>query len=231
VIFLDEQKLINYYLNRYSLSDILDQTMRDNLKIYTFSPGQHVVVSDEILEYFYFMVEGKAKVYSMQENGKSLLVRFYKPLEIIGEVELFSNNRSICNLQAITEVQCLGIRSEIVNEACQSNNRLLDYFCRSLSKKLLHFNISSSINLTYPLENRLAGYLMAVTVNEGKDPIVEQIFTENMTDLADLLGSSYRHLTRTLRIFINEGIISKKKKHIEILDWDKLSDMAKEIYT
>jgi len=227
---LEEQQLIDFYLNHYKLNNILDESMRKNIKVFNYHPGEHLVVNSEVLEYFFFMVEGKGKVYSLLENGKSLLVRFYKPLEIIGEVELFSSNRSVCNLQAITEVRCLGIKSDIVKEACRSNNKLLDYFCRSLSQKLLHFNISSSINLTYPLENRLAGYLMAVSVNEGKDSIVEQMFTENMTDLADLLGSSYRHLTRTVRSFIDEGIISKKKKHIEILDWYKLEELAKEIY-
>lgn len=228
---MNDQDLKEYYLKRYNLKEILDKTLIDNLKIYPFSPGEHIVVSDEILENFYFMVEGKAKVYSLLENGKSLLVRFYKPLEIIGEVELFSHMRSICHLQAISEVYCLGIKADIVRKACSTNNRLLAYFCRSLSSKLLHFNISSSINLTYPVENRLAGYLLAVSIKEKSDPIVEQMFTENITELADLLGCSYRHLTRTLRSFIDRGIICKKKKHIEILDWEKLKDMAKEIYT
>lgn len=228
---MDESKLINYYLKHYKLWEIIDESLRENLRFYRFKPGEHLVVSDEILEYFYFMVEGKAKVYSLLENGKSLLVRFYKPLEIIGEMELFSNMRSISNLQAISEVHCLGIRSDIIRETCISNNKMLEYFCRSLSGKLLNFNISSSINLSYPLENRLASYLMAVSVNEETAPIVEQMFTENMTELADLLGCSYRHLTRTVRTFIDEGIISKNKKHIEILDGDKLKDLAKEIYT
>ena len=37
------------------------------------------------------------------------------------------------------------------------------------------------------------------------------IFNEKLTELAGLLGSSYRHLLRTINILIHKGVISKKK--------------------
>jgi CRP-like cAMP-binding protein len=229
---MNDGELINYYVRKYNLNDILDMTLRENLKIYRFKPGQHIALHDEPLERFYFFVEGKAKVYSLLENGKSLLVRFYKPLEIIGEVELFSSERNICNLQAITDVCCIGIPSEIVRRSCKTNHLLLEYFCRSLSRKLLNFNVSSAINLMYPLENRLAGYLIAVSDFEGENKSsIEQIHTDNLSELADLLGTSYRHLNRTIKKFTSDGVIQRRNRRFEIQDWDKLRELAREIYT
>jgi CRP/FNR family putative post-exponential-phase nitrogen-starvation transcriptional regulator len=222
---LTEKEQIENYLKKYHLNDILDDSLRADLKLYYFTPGQHIVRNDEPLKHFYFFVEGKAKVYSLLENGKSLLVRFYNPLEIIGEVELFTSGRNICNVQAINKVTCIGINSDRMKQKYKENNQLLIYLCKSLSNKLLNFNISSSINLTYPLENRLAGYLVAITEKN------EQIQTDNLSELADLLGTSYRHLTRTISNFSKKGIIIKKKNEFEILNREKLEYLAKEIYT
>lgn len=221
---MTEREEVEYYLNRYGLNEVLTAEIKDQLKLIRYQPGQHIVRSGELLDRFYFFVEGKGKVYSLLENGKSLLVRFYNPLELVGEVELFSDRSSVCNLQAITEVVCLEISSKAMLEACRADAKLMEYFCRSLSDKLQNFNISSAINLTYPLENRLAGYLVSVTT-------VDNIYTDKLTELADLLGTSYRHLTRTIRDFIDEGIISRKGRSMEILDWNKLKELAREIYT
>lgn len=229
---MKERELIDHYIDKYNLNGILDDAIRNNLKLYRFSPGEHIARNDELLDKFYFFVEGKAKVYSLLENGKSLLVRFYKPLDIIGEVELFSHERNICNLQAISEVFCIGIKSEIIKKSFNTNHELLVYLCRSLSKKLLNFNVSSSINLTYPVENRLAGYLVAISDSDReKITTVEQIHTDNMSELADLLGTSYRHLSRTINKFTSEGIICKKNKDFVILNKKKLKKLAREIYT
>jgi CRP/FNR family putative post-exponential-phase nitrogen-starvation transcriptional regulator len=122
-------------------------------------------------------------------------------------------------------VTCIGINSDRMKQKYKENNQLLIYLCKSLSNKLLNFNISSSINLTYPLENRLAGYLVAITEKN------EQIQTDNLSELADLLGTSYRHLTRTISNFSKKGIIIKKKNEFEILNREKLEYLAKEIYT
>ena len=229
---MNEKSEIKYYLNKFDLNNILDSSIKDLLKIYRFLPGQHIVLNDEPLEIFYFFVEGKAKVYSLLENGKSLLVRFYNPLEIIGEVELFSTERNICNVQAISDVCCLGIKSEIIKKSYNNNPDLLLYFCRSLSRKLISFNISSSINLMYPLENRLASYLVAISsIDNDIKKFADEIHTDNKTELADLLGTSYRHLTRTIKQFSIEGIIKISNKDYEILNWKKLNALARGIYT
>jgi len=228
---LEIQTNINYYLNRYKLTQLLPVAVKENLKIFRYKAGEHVVRSDEYLDYLYFFVEGKGKVYSLQENGKSLLVRFYTPPDVIGDVELFSDRRSVCNLQAISDVTCLAIEMKKIREACRNNASLLEYFCRSLSAKLQDFNISSSINLTYPLENRLASYLVAISDKGTFENSVERIYTDNLTELADLLGTSYRHLTRTIKDFTDRGIIEKKSRRIEIKDPVRLKELAREIYT
>lgn len=222
---MEENREIAYYLNRYGLSGELSDEVKSALKIYRFRQGEHIIRSGGKLEYFYFFVEGKAKVYTLQENGRSLLVRFYLPLEIIGEVEMFTGRNSICHLQALTESVCLGIKSSKMLEACRTDCLLMEFFCRTLSRKLLDFNQASSINQSYPLENRLASYLLSIPDDGGR------LKTDSMSELADLLGTSYRHLSRTVKDFTEQGILEKKGKVMAILDQEKLKELGREIYT
>ena len=65
-------------------------------------------------------------------------------------------------------------------------------------------SLSSSVNMLYPLENRLASYTNEYSNN-----------TENITQISELLGSSYRHLLRVLNRLESEGIIKRNNKKIK----------------
>ncbi len=60
--------------------------------------------------------------------------------------------------------------------------------------------MASSVNLLYTLESRLAAYILALAIDK-----VEVILDESYADMADLLGTSYRHLARVLNKFVEEG--------------------------
>ncbi|MDU2112737.1 MAG: helix-turn-helix domain-containing protein, partial [Clostridiales bacterium] len=75
-----------------------------------------------------------------------------------------------------------------------------------------------------PLENRLASYILASYTNEDNNN------TENLTQIAEFLGTSYRHLLRVVKEFELEKIIKRDNKKLVILDKDKLEDLAGDLY-
>lgn len=84
---------------------------------------------------------------------------------------------------------------------------------------------NGSINLLYPLENRLASYIMATMGNENR---IE--FDETLTEIAELLGTSYRHLLRTINNLVSKGILRKDKAGYEVIDEEMLSSLAIDLY-
>lgn len=56
------------------------------------------------------------------------------------------------------------------------------------------------------------------------------IFNENYSEIAELLGTSYRHLHRTLNKFCLEGILNKKNKEYSIENYEKLLYLAGDLY-
>ena len=101
--------------------------------------------------------------------------------------------------------------------------------CDYLGEKLSCDSNNSSINLLYPLENRLASYIVAfVKVDDNK--IKKFVFKESYSEISELLGTSYRHLNRTLNKFCSEGILKKNKKDYVIENFERLLCLAGDLY-
>ncbi len=222
--------MLNSYLTKYNLSRVFEKDISHLMTLHSFNKGEYIFRANEKVEYLYFMVEGKAKVYTLLQNGKSLLLRFYKPFVVIGDVEFIEGNPATCNVEVTDPALCMGISLENLHKYTMDDSTFLTFICKSLGEKLAKNSMSSAINLLYPLENRLASYILAVAPQSGKNQGLDGIYTDKLTELADLLGTSYRHLIRTINNLTGEGIIEKSKAKIIIKDRASLEALAGDLY-
>jgi CRP-like cAMP-binding protein len=230
VIKIKDRDKLEFYIAKYDLQNIFSVDMKKFMELFLFNKNEYICKIDEKIEYIYFFVDGKAKVYTMLGNGKSLLVSFYKPLMIIGDVECIHLNAASSNVQVIEDTYCIAIEFDKIQKYALEDAKFLRYMNESLGKKLIRLSKYSSINLLYPLENRLASYLLAVT-----PPSNEQISSSldkdcNLTEMAELLGTSYRHLLRTLNKLCENGCIVKNRDSYEIRDRARLEELSGEGY-
>jgi CRP-like cAMP-binding protein len=86
-------------------------------------------------------------------------------------------------------------------------------------------------NLFYPVEVRLASYLLSVSFDK-EDPLYDTERNKiNLKDTANLIGTSYRHLNRVIQQFCQDGLIERKKGFIVVKNRDGLTSLAgKSIY-
>jgi CRP-like cAMP-binding protein len=83
-----------------------------------------------------------------------------------------------------------------------------------------------SFNLMYPVEVRLASYLLSVTQDEDETLFSGQLSTTSLTDTANLIGTSYRHLNRVIKQFCSDGLVERKKGFILIKDREALKSLS-----
>ena len=224
MIKINDKGKLSYYINKFEIKKIFTKNIEDNMELHYFKKGSHICVKGESLDYFYFFVKGRAKVYISTPNGKSLLVRFYSPVQIVGEIELLNKIEFQCNIQAIRDCICIAVPRKIIEEKYLKDSKFLHYISTHLALKLASLSVSYSVNILYPLENRLASYILASYTNEDNNN------TENLTQIAEFLGTSYRHLLRVVKEFELEKIIKRDNKKLVILDKDKLEDLAGDLY-
>ena len=227
---LHDSKALKYYINKYGISGAFLNDMTEYMVLHSFSKGEHIFRANEKIEYLYFMVDGKAKVYTLLKNGKSLLIRFYKPFTVLGDVELTGRLAAVSNTEVISPAVCIGISYKNLQAHAADDPVFLKFICRSLGEKLAKNSMTSSINLLYPLENRLASYILAIAPGNKSASSFDEIYTEKLTELADLLGTSYRHLMRTINALSMNKVIEKRNNKIIILDHMSLEKLAGDVY-
>lgn len=228
---INNNSKLEHYIKKYNIENYFGIDMKEYMELHTFEKGSHLVKNNESIDYFYFFVEGKVKVYTVLQNGKSLLFRLYKPLNIIGDVEFIDCDIANSNIEAINECLCIGISMHNLRKYAINDPTFLKCMCTSLGKKFISSSIASSINILYPLENRLSSYLLAIAPeNSQYSKLDGGIITDKFTEMADLLGTSYRHLIRTINKLCQENIIKKDRNSLIILNLSALEKLAGDLY-
>lgn len=227
---LNNQKLIDYYYNKYNLNEIFTNEFKSHMEIFAYNRHEHICNINEEIEYILFFVNGKAKVYNTLANGKSLLLCFYYPLMMIGDMEMLNSSINPINVQALELCHCIGIKMSYAREVLIKDIKFMSHVARSLGDKLDRCSINNSINLLYKLENRLASYIISTSVSEVINNLDICVFDENLTNVAELLGTSYRHLLRTLNMFCTKNILKHHKGFYEVSDMEVLKSFAIDLY-
>ena len=228
MIKLNDKSKLSYYINKFQINEIFTKNVEKYMELHYFKKGSHICVKGNTLDYFYFFVKGRAKVYISTPNGKSLLIRFYPPLQVIGDVEITCDENADCNIQVIEDCLCIGIPLHIIHEITTYDSKFLSFVCKHLSYKLISTSAPTSLNILYPLENRLASYLLALYPNDLNPE--DKVITDNFTQLAELLGADYKHFLRVVYKLCSKNIIKKEKRSLVILDRAALNSLAVDLY-
>lgn len=227
-IINDELKL-KAYIKQYNIQSCFEKDMSPYMTLVEYGRGEDILVSGDSMEFFYFVVDGKAKIFNSLENGKSVLLRFTRPLSELGSLEVTRSPRYVhSNVQSLHSTTVISIPFSAIDEHALKDIKFLTYNLQRLSHKLETESNKSSLNVTYPFKNRFASYLMSISTL--KNERIDEIIITQMTDLATFLGTSYRHLNRVIKQFEDDKIIKKEKRKFVILDFEQLEALSGGFY-
>lgn len=226
---IKDKKLLKKYVDKYNINKIFTDSFEEYMELVIFKKGEYICREGESIEYLLFFVKGKAKVYMSLVNGKSLLLCFYNPFMVLGDLEVITCGMATTNTEVVEEVHCLALPLNKVRAELLRDAKFLKFICESLGGKLERASKNGSINLLYPLENRVASYIVA-TMEEVKAEKGAFQFKENLTAIAELLGTSYRHLLRILNKLVENEILEKVNRGYRVKNQLELRKLATDVY-
>ncbi|HNW87007.1 MAG TPA: helix-turn-helix domain-containing protein [Candidatus Limiplasma sp.] len=188
-----------------------------------FTAGDSLAVAGEPLTRLSFVLEGFATVHNRTENGRAVLLREDERMPLIGELELLMNLPVYTSdVRATAKGAMLAIPlSAAVREQIFTDAALLGLLGRVVAKKLERTSRLATQDRLYPVANRLAAYLLYIQQNRRAEV--------NLTRLSELMGTSYRHLLRTIREFCENGWIAHEGGGLHILNEAELARLAGQI--
>ncbi|MCD9025244.1 Crp/Fnr family transcriptional regulator [Cohnella silvisoli] len=213
--FQDREQL-NHYLHTHRLESIFNEPLLPYLSLYVFDQGELISSQGGLSEYLYVLVKGNIKVYNTSAEGRTLVISFKTPLEVIGEIEYIRGIDFINTVEAVSSVCMIGVHYRWLKKYGSDHSPLLQFLLEIITRKFFIKSNSLSFNLMYPVEVRLASYLLSVS----------QLSTSSLTDAANLIGTSYRHLNRVIHKFCIDGLIERNKEFIVVTDRERLIALA-----
>ena len=206
------QKLLEYDLGGIDLSGAV---------LIRYDRGEWFLVEGSAIEYIYIIVSGKSKVCMSEEGGRNLILCYYVSDGIMGDVELMMGRReAISSVQALTPVTCIGLPLGKYAPILLSHLPFVLRLGKGLAEKL-HASVASTTGIILkPFEARFCAYLLQSAQNG--------FFSERLTDTAEQLGVSYRHLLRRLKALCEQGLLEKRKGGYSLLNEPELRKRAAE---
>ena len=185
------KKILNEQLKQKLISDnhfdeLFATDMSANTQLLSIPAGGYITESTKQPAYLFYLVQGKAKLYDNQANGKTFLIDFFTPPCFIGEMELLDAANEPFSMQAIENCLCLALPINQFKNQLLSDTTFLRHICLYLSHKDARNIRTASKNQSFTLDQRLAAFIL-MTEHDG-------LYNEKHTQVAQYLGVSYRHL-------------------------------------
>jgi len=186
-----------------------------------YERGEWLLNEGHAIDYLYILLSGKAKVSVSVENGRSLLLCYYISEGLIGDMELMTGtHEAFSSMQAVTPLVLIGLPYERYAAVLRANLPFVLRVGAGLVEKLEASIKNTSATILQPFEQRLCGYVLQ-SAQDG-------YFRETLTNVADQLGCSYRHLLRCLQRLCEEGLLEKRSRGYYLLDAETLKKRASE---
>lgn len=224
---IEDHSLLRSKLEEYELTQIFNDNKPRPFVLQAYKEGEIILREGEEMKQLLYLVEGRVKATSSVETGKSLLLRFNHPLALVGDLELVRHTRVQSQITAVTACLFIALPFEYIYKHEMSNPAFLQDLLHHLSYKLQTLTTASRVNLLSSVENRLASYLLSISTPGNE--FGTELQTGNIGEMADLLGTTHRHLNRILHDLTEKGIIEKTRRHLRIVDYEKLEEMSQGI--
>lgn len=219
---LPNESLFSSYIEAHQLQNVFHTNFMSHVSLWRYQQGELICSKGDKREYLYLLVKGKLKIFTTTKEGKTFILCFKNPLEAIGDIEYVQQTDMVNTVEAVTEVHMLRISHQALMRHAKDDPRVLTFLLKGITNKFYIKSNDLSFHLLYPVEVRLASYLLSVlTSNDGA--LTRPL---RLTDAASLIGTSYRHINRVIQQFQEKGLIERRRGKITICDQKGLLEIA-----
>jgi CRP/FNR family transcriptional regulator, polysaccharide utilization system transcription regulator len=189
-----------------------------------FRPGETIFKQGTAMTHIIIVNEGLVKIYIEGINNRNLILRFARPLTLIGGPGFFTDFKNHITTMAVEETAACFIDVNTLTELIKENKDFALNLFKWVNQHTL-LNYYKFIELTQKgMHGRVAGALLYMH---------NEIFTDrekgirvNRQDLADLTAMSKESAIRILKEFKDDNTISVEGNVIILNDLAKLSDIG-----
>ncbi|MEN9441293.1 MAG: hypothetical protein RLZ33_1370 [Bacteroidota bacterium] len=186
-----------------------------------YKKGQPIFIEGSFPRGVFCLNQGKVKIFTRGDEGKEQIIHIAKEGEIIGFRAMFSGEPYKVAASTLEECNICFIGKEDFLNMIDTNPTLRNGIMKELSKELGDRAIFITNMAQKSVRERLAFALLILGDIYGDEQI-------NLTreDMANFVGTATETLIRLLKDFKDEGMIEIHTRKLEIIDNEKLMQLA-----
>ncbi|NOX46699.1 MAG: Crp/Fnr family transcriptional regulator [Chlorobi bacterium] len=189
-----------------------------------FNPGETIFKQGAPSTHALSFTSGLAKVYVEGDSGRNTIVRFAKPVDFIAGPGLYVGNRHHFTITAIESSSVCVIDNSVFKSVMKSNFDFAEAYIQMLNKSYIKALIRISNQVHKQSKGKTAESLLYLS---------DEIYcsnpfglTINLKELSEFCGLSKESLSKTIKEFVDDGIIIINRKKVEILKPDLLRQIS-----
>ena len=182
----------------------------------SYGTGEYIFWEGDSADYFYFIMEGRIKVLKHSSTGKEVIIAFFTPGEMFGEVAVFQGKPYPASAQAAIDTRVLAIRKDDFLKLLSSHPEVALAIINVLGGRLREAQGRLKDMAAERVQQRLARTLLILSAKLGDTlPFTRQ-------EIADMAGTTTETVIRLMSRLKDSKIIRSNRGRVIILDETKL---------
>lgn len=205
------------------------------------SSGEFIFMKGSKAEFFYFIIEGRAKQHLYTLDGEERIIKLHRSKVLLGVNSFFSSRqRYTTYCSAIDDCYLLAFPRQVFIEQLKKSDRLMNnvliFLTDAYDRLIVQYYLvqkSSAVCMTANYIIDLANSILGNTCNSSRQCYCKNIYKDVVIDLrpiaisAQEAGLTRETFTRNLRFLSDKGSIEVFRGQLKILDICALAAEAK----
>ncbi|PLY14237.1 Crp/Fnr family transcriptional regulator [Sulfurimonas sp. CVO] len=206
----------------------VDKEFKDDFYKYSktleYSKGSCAFSSDDLLNYFYIVLDGKIKTYQINfENSKEQTIFIYQRGDMFDVISLLDEKPHEVIYEVLQDCRVLRLPIERVRYWINNNPTFNKIFFPYIASKMRYIeDLATELSL-YDVKDRLI-HLLIENLNPNNKFKYRLLQNLSNSEVSKLLGTVRHVLERVLKQLKSENIIQTSRKNIRVKNFQKLLD-------
>lgn len=196
-----------------------------NKKDLYFKKGEDPLASSNTLEYFYFVMSGKIKIYDIDfESSKEQTLYMLSYGDMFDVVSLLDGKPNQYISEVLEDTHVIQLPLGDVKEMILQDAKFRQYFYNYIASQLKSMEELAVSLSFYDVYQRILQLFARFTETVNGESKLKIINNLNHEDIASMVGSVRKVVNRSLQKLKHDGIIDISRKNIHIKNFQKLLD-------
>jgi len=197
-----------------------------------YEKDEVIFFENDSVKKLYFLINGKVKLSMLSAEGKEKVLTILQEGDIFGELSLFDEDPHPLTAEVMDDARLLIIPWNEMEKMIINKPSLAIKIIEALSKKTRLLTSQVRELVFQDAAGRLASLLSRLAEDFGREieggTVIDLVLTHQ--EIANLIGSSRVTVTKLINKFIDEGMITIKKRKIIIIDFESLGERLQTLF-